>query len=154
MELPMGEIGEVVVAGAHVNKSYYKNISAFTQHKILDETGKVWHRTGDLGYLEGDSLFLVGREHRIMEFEGKKIYPYPIEQFIQREFGLDDVGYLQNSNGKFSFFAYSTNKADKKAIKKCLRTNGFPIDEVNLWNMPLPRDARHKSKLQIEDIAE
>ncbi|MCC7454336.1 MAG: AMP-binding protein [Crocinitomix sp.] len=153
-ELANGEIGEVVVSGAHVNASYFQNQTAFLQHKIMDDAGKIWHRTGDMGYFDGENLFLVGREHRIMEFEGKKLYPYPIEQFIQRTFELDDVGYLQNSNGKFSFFAYSTNKSDKKAIKKCLRTNGFPIDEVNLWNMPLPRDARHKSKLQIEDIAE
>ena len=152
MELKETTIGEVVVTGNHVNKNYYENQEAFRKGKIVDESGEIWHRTGDLGYLKNDELFLVGRDHRIMKVEGKFFYPYPIEQFIEQKFDLTDIGYVQNKKGKFILFVGISKRLDFLKIISAVRGVGYPIDEIKVLKKALPRDARHKSKLQVEDL--
>ncbi len=66
LRLPTGEIGEIVVKGAMVSRSYYQRNSATEQAKIADGDA-VRHRMGDLGYLDSDGLlWMCGRKaHRV-----------------------------------------------------------------------------------------
>ena len=152
LELPDNEPGEVVVTGAHVNKNYYKNKPAFEKNKIIDAEGEIWHRTGDIGYFENGFLFLVGRDHRIMTKNEKVYYPYPLEQLLEIEFNLDDLGYIQKNNGKFYLYYYSEKNINSATIKTVIEKNNYPINEVIHLAKPLPRDARHKSKLLVEQL--
>lgn len=146
------ETGEIVVTGDHVNKSYYKNPKAFEKNKIVDENGTIWHRTGDVGYLEKGHLYLVGRDHRIIEKDGQTFYPYPVEQYLESSFGWSDVGYVQNSDGVIKLYLYSRKKVDTEAVLEAVRKIDYPVDYVVVSKKPLPRDARHRSKLQIENL--
>ncbi len=152
LQLNDGEIGEIVVTGNHVNKNYYENPAAFAKNKIVDSSETIWHRTGDLGYLEKGVLYLVGRDHRVIERNGQKYYPYPIEQFLELEFGLNDLGYVQDSEGKICLHYYSKKNLNDVELKKAIADCNYPIDEIKKSEKPLPRDARHKSKLQIEKL--
>lgn len=149
IECDENDIGEVVVSGNHVNKSYYQNQKAFEENKIVDRNGKIWHRTGDLGYLSNKKLYLVGRDHRIIKCEGQEYHPYPLEQHIQLKFGISDVGYVYHKN-VITFF--TGDKVDTEALKSEIKKVGYPCDAVIYYGKPLPRDARHKSKLQIESL--
>ncbi len=151
-QLPPGYIGEIVVTGDHVNKNYYKNPKAFKLNKIVDKDGEIWHRTGDIGYLEEDVLYLVGRDHRIMHDTDKDYHPYPIEQFLELKFGISDLGYIQNIDGDFCLFYFSHKDFDESEIKLAIEGSSYPIDKIIKTKKPLRRDARHKSKLQIEDL--
>jgi len=151
-ELSETEIGEIIVTGNHVNKNYFENEEAFRINKIVDKNKTIWHRTGDIGYLENEQLYLVGRDHRIMEFENKKIYPYPIEQYIEEQFGYTDLGYVKNKNGKFILYIGEVQNIDIEKIKSEIKKVGYPVDEIIFSKKSLPRDARHKSKLQIENL--
>ncbi|MGZ3774589.1 MAG: alpha/beta fold hydrolase, partial [Bdellovibrio sp.] len=62
IELPQGEVGEFICTGDHVCRDYYNNPGAFKTAKILCDEGKVWHRTGDLAYIDSEkNLWIVGR---------------------------------------------------------------------------------------------
>lgn len=152
LALPEKEVGEIVVTGHHVNKNYYKNPEAFKKNKIVDAENTIWHRTGDLGYLENGQLFLVGRDHRIIERNDKNYYPYPLEQHISSAFGIQDVGYVQNSEGKIFLYLYTKDQKDPQKLKDAIENVGYPIDEVIFKKEVLPRDARHRSKLQVEKL--
>lgn len=152
IQLTEGKIGEIVVTGDHVNKNYYKNKAAFEKNKIVSESGEIWHRTGDIGYMEQGVIYLVGRDHRIMEKGGEKYYPYPIEQFLELTFGITDLGYLQQKDGRFALHYFHEKDKDHDAIVQAINQNDYPIDSVIRHKKPLPRDARHKSKLQIETL--
>jgi acyl-CoA synthetase (AMP-forming)/AMP-acid ligase II len=69
--LPQGEIGEVVVRGPVVTKTYYNRPDSTALHKIHDG-GDVWHRMGDLGYLDAQGrLWFCGRKsHRVVTKHG------------------------------------------------------------------------------------
>ena len=65
-ELPVGEIGEIVVCGPVVTRAYDGNESENRLAKIANEHG-FWHRMGDMGYLDGTGrLWFCGRKaHRV-----------------------------------------------------------------------------------------
>jgi acyl-CoA synthetase (AMP-forming)/AMP-acid ligase II len=56
VEMPEGEIGELVVRGAVVTDRYVTRIEANPLAKIADN-GAIWHRMGDLGYLDPQGRF-------------------------------------------------------------------------------------------------
>jgi long-subunit acyl-CoA synthetase (AMP-forming) len=152
LKLTDGKIGEVVVTGNHVNKRYYKNPAAFAKNKIIDSAATIWHRTGDMGYLENGVLYLVGRDHRIIKKDNKNYYPYPIEQYLELKFGISDLGYIQNAASEICLYYYKQSNADESKIEQAFQACNYPIDKIIRSTKPLPRDARHKSKLQIEQL--
>ncbi len=70
---PQGEIGEIVVSGPVVTKEYYNMPERTRSAKIIDkQTGAVFHRMGDVGYIdEKDRLWFCGRKgHRVITKNG------------------------------------------------------------------------------------
>ncbi len=67
VELPRGEIGELIVRGPTVTTEYVTRTEANATAKIADPTG-FWHRMGDAGYLdEQDRFWYCGRvSHRVV----------------------------------------------------------------------------------------
>ncbi len=79
-ELPLGEVGEIVVRGENVMKAYYKNPEA-TAETIKNE----WLYTGDLGYVDEDGYFyIVGRKKEMIIRGGENIYPKEAEEILYR----------------------------------------------------------------------
>ena len=65
-------VGEVQVRGENVCLGYYKNPQATAD--LFTEDG--WMRTGDLGYIEQDTIFLRGRSKAmLLGSNGQNIYP-------------------------------------------------------------------------------
>lgn len=67
LRLPEGEIGEIVVKGPMVSRSYYHRDGATKQAKVPGKGGDIYHRMGDLGYLDPQGrLWMCGRKaHRV-----------------------------------------------------------------------------------------
>ena len=61
--LPTGEIGEITVSAPYVSKCYLNDDVATKNAKIYDTDGILWHRMGDVGYLdEQGRLWFCGRK--------------------------------------------------------------------------------------------
>ena len=69
--LPAYEIGEIIVRGPVVTRTYDNNDKENRLSKIKDENG-FWHRMGDLGYFdEKNRLWFCGRKgHRVITKSG------------------------------------------------------------------------------------
>jgi len=77
-ELPVGEIGEVMLAGPVVMTEYYLNPVA-TQETLIDG----WIRSGDLGKVDKEGyLYLVGRKKDLIIRGGANIYPIDVEDIL------------------------------------------------------------------------
>ncbi len=71
VELPVGEIGELIVSGPVVTSQYVTRTEWNALSKIAD--GKqFWHRMGDVGYLDAEDRFwFCGRKgHRVTTADG------------------------------------------------------------------------------------
>jgi acyl-CoA synthetase (AMP-forming)/AMP-acid ligase II len=80
------EVGEIWVAGASVAQGYWgkPEETAQTFSAFLAETGEgPFLRTGDLGFLRSDELFVTGRCHDLVVIDGHNYYPNDIELTVR-----------------------------------------------------------------------
>lgn len=140
LELKTGKMGEIIVAGNHVLKSYFRNEKAFEENKI--KVGKtIWHRTGDSGFVEKENLFLTGRCKQIIETKKDFISPFIIENQLQNLKGID-LGTVLEINEKIVLVLETSQKAND--LKPQLKNVIF--DEIKTVKK-IPRDLRHNSKI-------
>ncbi|PLY03003.1 MAG: peptide synthase [Desulfuromonas sp.] len=81
LKLGTGEIGEIIVKGPQVTRSYYNRAESTRLAKIADpEDGGVYHRMGDLGYRDGQGrIWFCGRKaHRVVTAD-QTLFTIPCE---------------------------------------------------------------------------
>ncbi len=83
--------GELWISGPNVMKGYYKNEEE-TNRVLIKHDGRVWLRTGDLGYVTSNGLvYVIGRSKElIIRFTGFKVPPKEIEDIILADPAVDD----------------------------------------------------------------
>ncbi len=80
VELPVGQVGEIIIKGDNVMKGYYKNPEA-TEQTVING----WLLTGDLGYVDEEGfLYIVDRKKDLIISKGINIYPREIEEELMR----------------------------------------------------------------------
>ena len=80
LALPTGEIGEIVVRGPVVTPSYFNQPEATKLAKIPTADGGLWHRMGDVGYLdETGRLWICGRKGHRVETDDGTLFTIPCE---------------------------------------------------------------------------
>ncbi|MDD5169421.1 MAG: fatty acid CoA ligase family protein, partial [Syntrophales bacterium] len=81
VELGRGEIGEIAVKGPVVTKEYFQRPDATALAKIIDERDReVWHRMGDVGYLDDfGRLWFCGRKTHRVEAGENTLFTIPCE---------------------------------------------------------------------------
>jgi long chain fatty acid CoA FadD26 len=90
IENPAGKVGEVWVHGDHVTMGYWRNPQqterTFGGQLVHPSPGTPqgpWLRTGDLGVMSDDELFIIGRIKDLLIVDGRNHYPDDIEATIQ-----------------------------------------------------------------------
>lgn len=78
-DLPVNEIGELIVRGYNVMKGYYGD---------SDATAEVirggWLHTGDLAKIDADGyIFITGRKKRMILTSGFNVYPRDVEKVLE-----------------------------------------------------------------------
>ncbi|MFT3783475.1 MAG: fatty acid CoA ligase family protein [Nibricoccus sp.] len=87
-ELAAGEIGEIIVRGPVVTKSYDALPDATALAKVADN-GAVWHRMGDCGYRDEEGrLWFCGRKAERVITPNETLFTEPCEQVFRT---LDNV---------------------------------------------------------------
>lgn len=78
LEVPQGEIGELVAKGANIMKGYWQNPEA--TRNVLDDLG---YHTGDYGYKDEEGFFFTSsRKDKLMKVGGHKINPRDVEDAL------------------------------------------------------------------------
>jgi acyl-CoA synthetase (AMP-forming)/AMP-acid ligase II len=73
--LKIGEIGEIAVSAPYISKRYLNDDAATKKTKIRDGNGMIWHRMGDVGYLdEMERLWFCGRKTERVLTEKQTFY--------------------------------------------------------------------------------
>lgn len=81
-ELPVGEIGEIIVRGPSVTREYFRRPDATANAKIQDGDG-FWHRMGDVGYLDAnDRLWFCGRKAHVVHTARGTMFTEPCEGIL------------------------------------------------------------------------
>jgi len=84
-ELPRGEIGEIIGYSPLLMKEYYKQPEKTADAIWLDEMGRTYLKTGDLGKLDEDGfLYILDRKKDMIISGGINIYASDIEEIISK----------------------------------------------------------------------
>jgi acyl-CoA synthetase (AMP-forming)/AMP-acid ligase II/thioesterase domain-containing protein/acyl carrier protein len=84
---PPGRVGEIWVSGPNITQGYWNNPkeTAETFRAFLKDSGDgPFLRTGDLGFLHEDELFVTGRLKDLIIIRGRNLYPEDIELTVAR----------------------------------------------------------------------
>ena len=110
-ELPLGEMGEIVVKGENVMAGYWKN-----PESTADTVKDGWLYTGDLGYMTKEGLLYVkGRfKSLLISSDGEKYSPEGIEEaFVGQSKYIDQV-MLYNNQSPYTIALIVPNKDNLK----------------------------------------
>lgn len=138
--LEEGCLGEIIVSGHHVLASYFNNPDAFNRNKIV-EGNKVWHRTGDSGFIKNGELFLTGRCAQLITRNGTVISPFIIENKLQQLPDISIGTILEMNNQIVLVLESQKSKTDLTPL-----VSNFDFDELKVISK-IPRDPRHNSKI-------
>ncbi|WP_236794427.1 class I adenylate-forming enzyme family protein [Amycolatopsis sp. GM8] len=90
VDVPAGDVGEVVVKGPEVMLGYWEDPAATTA-TLVDG----WLRTGDLGRLDKEGfLFIVGRSKDMFISGGINVYPAEIEGVLEQIPGVAECAVI------------------------------------------------------------
>ena len=82
-EVAQGEPGEIVGLCRFTMQGYWNRPIATAETSWLDESGRTWLRTGDIGRLDADGfLYIIDRKKDMILSGGQNIYPADIESVL------------------------------------------------------------------------
>ena len=123
---PSSDTGEICIAGPNVTTGYWNRQS---DDFIFDENSGIRYlRTGDIGFLRDEGLYITGRRKEMMIVHGRNVYPYDIERTIAHS----HEHFQRGGCAVFSF------------VREGIGEEVFAVQEVE-------RAARHK--LLYEEVA-
>jgi long-chain acyl-CoA synthetase len=121
-ELPVGEMGEIVVKGENVMAGYWKNPES-TAETVRD--GYLY--TGDLGYMSAEGLLYVkGRfKSLLISSDGEKYSPEGIEEALVEKSKYIDQVMLYNNQSPSTIALIVPNKEN---LRRKLQHHGLTLD--------------------------
>lgn len=101
-ELPSGEVGEIVAVSAWLMPEYYKLADKTAEAIWMNERGRTYLRTGDMGKLDEDGfLYVVDRKKDMIISGGINVFASDLEQVISRHPAVKDVAVIGFTHEKW-----------------------------------------------------
>lgn len=153
---PPDRVGEIWVRGPCVGDSYWERPDDPTFHGHTADGEGPFLRTGDLGFLYQDQLFVTGRIKDMLIVEGRNIYPQDLEQSVESHPAVGNCAALcwRGDQGEAAVVVAELErswvKSDRKdklleEIRQALAPHQCPVERVVLVKPPaLPRTTSGK----------
>lgn len=116
---PPGESGEIVGWARFMMAEYLNRPEETETTMWVDNQGRQWLRTGDIGYLDdAGSLFIVDRKKDMILSGGQNIFPQDIEAVLATHEDVDDVAVI----------GVKSRKWGEAPIALVVSSGGDPVD--------------------------
>ncbi len=165
---PNGEVGEIVVKGAHITSEYKNDVPANTLSKILDPSSdETWHRMGDLGRIDDQGrLWFYGRKNHRVLCASDTLFTIPTEAVYNRHpnvmraalVGVSVIGEMF----KKPVICIQVEIEEREVNLRELRKELLELGQKNaltksirhiLFHKNFPVDPRHNAKIFREKLA-
>ena len=160
-ELPIGVTGEIAVSAPWMSLGYNR-LWLTQQNARFESDGFTWHRTGDVGHIDGDgNLWIEGRVVHMIHTADGSMTPVPLEVACEKisgvkraaAVGIGDKGVQQLVMVLETDQAKEDPAPDQLAAQ--VREALAGLDVVAIWETKkLPVDIRHNSKIDRTALAQ
>jgi acyl-CoA synthetase (AMP-forming)/AMP-acid ligase II len=163
--VPDGEIGEFVVSGPVVTRTYFNRPESTAFAKIAGTAGVFYHRMGDVGYRDDRGrLWFCGRKsHRVIA-RGETYFTIPCEAIFNNHRDVARtalVGVKRGTEIEPVICVEPTrrlSRAEKERVAGELLERGAGFSHTRnirtvLFHRSFPVDARHNAKIFREKLA-
>ncbi len=168
VELRPNQVGEICVAGENVTLRYFGRPEQTAAAKIVDSQvpGGVWHRMGDVGYLDDQGrLWYCGRKkHRVVCSDQTYFAQQPegVADAVPGVFRSAFVGVRKDGCIVPVLVVEPEEKPPRswnilaQSLQDELSAQGFPVQQehILLHLAPFPVDPRHNAKIHREQLAD
>ncbi|MBI3891568.1 MAG: AMP-binding protein [Candidatus Wallbacteria bacterium] len=161
LEVPPGEVGEIAVSGTLAAREYLERPDHTRLSKIAEE-GTIWHRMGDLGYLDGQGrIWFCGRKAHRVTRGGVTLFSVRIEGQFNGLAGVYRTALVgvPSPLGQAAVLVVepepdvARDRAEwARELLERARQRSIPLDHV-LFHPSFPVDVRHNAKIRREDLA-
>ncbi|HEV2665894.1 MAG TPA: long-chain fatty acid--CoA ligase [Blastocatellia bacterium] len=130
----IAEDGEILASGPNVMRGYYNRPAETVEALETDAEGRIWLRTGDIGYLDADGyLFITDRKKDLIKTSGGKyVAPQPIENAIKQSPYVNQVVVIGDSRK----FPAALIVPQMDALRAYARRQGIVAEESELIKHP------------------
>ncbi len=166
-ELPPGQIGEIIVSGPVVTRSYVTR-REFNERSKISEGDAVWHRIGDVGYFdERQRFWYCGRAAHVVTTPRGPLYPEQCEAILNQHAKVSRsalVGVGPAGRQVPVLIVEPRRKSllvNPQARRRCQRewrelVKGHAATssiDIFLLRRSFPVDVRHNAKISREELA-
>ncbi len=157
------QVGEITVKADLVTENYFNNHEADLLAKIPDPDGRVWHRMGDLGWMDSKGrIWFCGRKNHRVITEKETLFTIPVEAIFNNHekvyrSALTGVGPM-NRQIPVIFVEPGCKIADKDQfiaeLLELARSNPLTAGIAHIFiEKTFPVDIRHNAKIFREKLA-
>ncbi|MEL6268672.1 MAG: AMP-binding protein [Chloroflexota bacterium] len=151
-DVPVGEVGEVVISGGNVTPGYHNRPDANAENFTTDEHGIRWLHSGDAGMMDDEGcIYIVDRYKDMYISGGENVYPAEVEQVIFQIEGVKDVAVIGVPSekwgecGKAIVVAGAGAPTEEAIIAHCRENLAkYKVPQSVAWVDELPRNAAGK----------
>jgi acyl-CoA synthetase (AMP-forming)/AMP-acid ligase II len=142
--LVANQIGEVVVAGDHVLPGYLDGVG--NEETKINIDSRVWHRTGDAGYLDGGGrLWLLGRCSAKASDSAGVLYPFAVECAAGAVSGVGRAAFVTHRRQRVLAVQLERD-APSPRTELLTRLTWARLDDIVFVDR-IPMDHRHNAKV-------
>jgi acyl-CoA synthetase (AMP-forming)/AMP-acid ligase II len=122
---PPNVAGEIVGCARILMQGYINKSEADRAASWRDNSGQVWLRTGDIGYLDEDGfLYLVDRKKDMIISGGQNIYPQDLEKVLLQHKAVNEAAVIG---------IHSAIWGETPLALVVLSDAEFPLEKLCLW---------------------
>jgi acyl-CoA synthetase (AMP-forming)/AMP-acid ligase II len=164
LEVSPGEVGEITVHGPVVTKTYFNRPDATALAKIADGHGGVYHRMGDLGYVDAKGrIWFCGRKSQRVVTPSGTLYTIPCEGVFNAHPAVHRTALVGVTRGGVTEPVLCVEREKGTAIAEDkLREELLALGAAHphtrairtiLFHPAFPVDIRHNAKIFREKLA-
>ena len=162
-EVADGEIGEICVCGPTVTDTYWAREKQTREAKMTDSQGRIWHRMGDLGWMDADGrLWYCGRKSERVRTQTGTLFTECVEGPVNAVDGVFRsalVGVDEPSEQEPVIVIEPERNADRAAVEIRVREvldarEGTAAIKRIEFHKAFPVDIRHNAKIRRPQLAE
>lgn len=150
--VPQGEIGELIVAGPHLMKGYWKKEEE-TSKTFLEINGKKWLRTGDLVKMDEEGYFyFYDRLRDMIKYKGYSVFAREIEEVLKEHPQIKEAGIIGVPDPKVGQNIKAIIVLEKEARGKISEQEIIDYCKERLAHYKIPKIVEFRGEIPKTDV--